>query len=61
MQNGLNMGASDVISTYVYRTGIIGSQYSYSAAIGLFESVVNLIILLMVNYTAQKVNKVSLW
>jgi putative aldouronate transport system permease protein len=61
MQNGLNMGASDVISTYVYRTGILGSQYSYSAAIGLFESVVNLIILLMVNYTAQKVNKVSLW
>ncbi|WP_228275659.1 ABC transporter permease [Gracilibacillus oryzae] len=61
MQNSLNMSASDVISTHVYRTGILGSQYSYSAAIGLFESVVNLIILLMVNYMAHRVNKVSLW
>ncbi|MFD1849557.1 ABC transporter permease [Oceanobacillus bengalensis] len=61
MQNSLNMSASDVISTHVYRTGILGSEYSYSAAIGLFESVVNLVILLLVNYTARKVNKVSLW
>ncbi|MBO0994320.1 ABC transporter permease [Bacillus sp. SD088] len=61
MQNDLNMNASDVISTHVYRKGIIGSQYSYSAAIGLFESVVNLIVLLSVNYIARKVNKVSLW
>ncbi len=61
MQNSLNMSASDVISTHVYRTGIIGADYSYSAAIGLFESVVNLVILLVVNYTAKKVNKVSLW
>ncbi|MBP3039988.1 sugar ABC transporter permease [Bacillaceae bacterium Marseille-Q3522] len=61
MQNNLNMSASDVISTHVYRTGILGAEYSYSAAIGLFESVVNLIILLIVNYTARKVNKVSLW
>lgn len=61
MQNSLNMSASDVISTHVYKTGILGADYSYSAAIGLFESVVNLIILLLVNYTARKVNKVSLW
>ncbi|MFS0615944.1 ABC transporter permease subunit [Lederbergia ruris] len=61
MQNSLNMSASDVISTHVYRKGIIGSEYSYSAAIGLFESVVNLIVLLSVNYIAKRVNKVSLW
>lgn len=61
MQNSLNMSASDVISTHIYRTGILGADYSYSTAIGLFESFVNLIILLLVNYTARKVNKVSLW
>jgi putative aldouronate transport system permease protein len=61
MQNTLNMSASDVIATHIYRTGILGSEYSYSTAIGLFESVVNLVILLLVNYTAKKVNKVSLW
>ncbi|WP_066191246.1 MULTISPECIES: ABC transporter permease [Gracilibacillus] len=61
MQNNLNMAASDVIATHVYRTGILGSQYSYSTAIGLFESVINFTILLIVNYVARKVNKVSLW
>jgi len=61
MQNSLNMQASDVIATHIYRTGILGSQYSYSAAVGLFEAVVNFIILLLVNFTARKVNKTSLW
>ncbi|TXL61110.1 sugar ABC transporter permease [Cerasibacillus terrae] len=61
MQNSLNMEASDVIATHVYRTGIIGSQYSYSTAIGLFESVINFIVLIIVNYMARKINKVSLW
>lgn len=61
MQNSLNMEASDVIATHVYRTGIIGSQYSYSTAIGLFESVINFIVLIIVNYMARRVNKVSLW
>ncbi len=41
MQNDLNMAASDVIATHIYRTGITGAQYSYSSAIGLFESVIN--------------------
>lgn len=61
MQNNLNMAASDVIATHVYRAGILGSQYSYSTAIGLFESVINFTILLIVNYTARKINKISLW
>lgn len=61
MQNSLNMAASDVISTHVYRTGIIGSQYSYSTAIGLFESVVNFTLIILANYAAKKINKVSLW
>lgn len=45
MQNNLNMSTSDVISTYVYRMGLLNSQFSYSTAVGLFNSVVNLILL----------------
>ncbi|MCZ1181468.1 sugar ABC transporter permease [Bacillus clausii] len=61
MQNQLNMEASDVIATHIYRTGIAGAQYSYSAAIGLFESAINFFILIFVNYTAKKTSQTSLW
>jgi putative aldouronate transport system permease protein len=61
MQNTLNMQASDIISTHVYRKGIIDGQYSYSAAVGLFNSVVNFILLVAVNRIARKVNDTSLW
>ncbi|GAF13035.1 ABC-type polysaccharide transport system, permease component [Bacillus sp. JCM 19045] len=61
MQNQLNMEASDVIATHIYRTGIAGAQYSYSAAIGLFESVINFFLLILVNYTAKKTSQTSLW
>jgi putative aldouronate transport system permease protein len=61
MQNDLNMESSDVISTYVYRSGIIGAQYSFSAAIGLFNSIVNFILLIAVNFTARRLNETSLW
>ncbi|MEK3731768.1 MULTISPECIES: sugar ABC transporter permease [Paenibacillus] len=61
MQNSLNMEASDVISTNVYRSGILGAQYSYSAAVGLFNSVVNFILLISVNRIARKVSSSSLW
>lgn len=61
MQNDLNMPASDVISTHVYRSGILGAQYSFSAAVGLFNSVINFIMLITVNFIARKVNETSLW
>lgn len=61
MQNDLNMSASDVISTYVYRSGILEAQYSFSAAVGLFNSIINFIMLIMVNQIAKKVNETSLW
>lgn len=61
MQNNLNMGASDVISTYVYRMGLLNSQFSYSTAVGLFNSVVNLILLVIVNQAARKLGETSLW
>lgn len=61
MQNQLNMEVSDVISTYVYRQGLISVQYSYSAAIGLFNSVVSMILFYTVNFLARKYSETSLW
>lgn len=61
LQNQLNMEASDVISTYVYRLGILDSQYSYTTAIGLFDSFVNFIILTLVNSAMRKASTTSLW
>ena len=61
MQNDLNLGASEVISTYVYKVGMVNSQYSYSTAVNLFNSVSNLVMLLAVNKIARSVSETSLW
>lgn len=61
MQNDLNKGVSDIISTYVYEIGIQQAQYSYSAAIGMFNSVVNAILLVVANQISKKVSDTSLW
>ncbi|MEF3303976.1 ABC transporter permease subunit [Paenibacillus sp. GYB003] len=61
MQNSLNTESSDVISTYVYRSGLLGAQYSFASAVGLFNSVVNFVLLLTVNRIAKAVNQSSLW
>lgn len=61
MQNSLNRTVSEVISTYEYKQGILQSQFGYSAAIGLFNAVINLVILLTVNYLANKYSETSLW
>ncbi|MCT1401206.1 ABC transporter permease subunit [Paenibacillus sp. p3-SID867] len=61
MQNPLNLASSEVISTYVYKVGLLGSSFSFSAAIGFFNSVVNLLLLIAVNYIARKLSSSSLW
>lgn len=61
MQNDLNNSASEIISTYVYKIGIISSQYSYSSAINLFNTVVNFILLVIVNQISKKLSDNSLW
>ena len=61
MQNDLNRGASDVIATYVYEIGIQQAQYSYSAAIGLFNSIINAILLIGANQISKRVSDTSLW
>lgn len=50
----LNYEVSDIISTYVYREGLVGMQYSYTAAVDLFTSVVNLVLVLSCNWAGQK-------
>lgn len=61
MQNGLNMGVSEVISTYTYKQGLVSSKFSYSAAIGLFNNAVNLLFLTLVNGISKKLSDNSLW
>lgn len=61
LQNTLNITASEIISTYVYKIGLQSSQYSLSTAIGLFNTVVNVIILLIVNFIARKTTDTSLF
>jgi putative aldouronate transport system permease protein len=61
LQNPLNLGASDVIQTFVYRYGLVQGQYSYAAAVGLFNSVINLILLVAVNQLARRNKGESLW
>ena len=61
MQNDLNIMSSEVISTYVYKIGLTQQQFSYSAAIGLFNNVINFILLITVNKISAKLSGSSLW
>lgn len=63
MQNPMNTSLSEVISTYVYKVGLIGgiTNYSYAAAIGLFNSIIGLLLLVAANWLARKFTDNSLW
>ncbi|MDR0877568.1 MAG: ABC transporter permease subunit [Treponema sp.] len=61
LQNSLNIDVSEVISTYVYKRGIINNNFSFSAAVGLFNNVVNVIMLALANSLSRKVNETSLF
>ena len=61
MQTDLNLGVSEVISTYSYKIGLIDMRYDYATAIDLFNSVINLAMLLIVNAISRKVTETSLW
>lgn len=56
MQTSMNLPASEIISTYVYKVGLQSGNYSYSAAVGLFEMVINVILLFTVNFIIKKLN-----
>jgi putative aldouronate transport system permease protein len=61
MQNPANVTASEVISTYVYKVGMVSMNYAFSTAVGLFNSAVNLVLLGTVNAVARRVGETSLW
>lgn len=61
LQSPATYETSDVISTFVYRQGILNGDYNYSTAIGLFNSIINFIFLLLSNKISQKLNETSLW
>ncbi|MCL2702008.1 MAG: ABC transporter permease subunit [Defluviitaleaceae bacterium] len=61
MQNTLNLSASEILSTYVYKIGLINAQHSYSTAINLFNTVINLALLVTVNTVTRKISENSLW
>ena len=60
LQNNLNTASSEIISTYVYKMGLVSSQYSLSSAIGLFNNLINLVLLVTVNYISKKMSDTSL-
>lgn len=61
MQNYLNLNVSEVISTYTYKIGLQLSEFSYSTAIGLFNTLINFIVLVIVNTVARRTSEISLW
>lgn len=61
LQNNLVMDVANVISTYVYKVGIKGLQFSLTTAVGLFQSVVGVFFLLMANWIARKLGERGIW
>lgn len=61
LQNPLNTVTSEIISTYVYKIGLLNANYSFATAVGLFNSVINLILLALVNAVAKRISNNSLW
>ncbi len=61
MQNPVNYGTSEIIATYVYKSGIQQAQFSFATAVGLFNSAVNCVILVLVNWLASRMSETSLF
>ena len=61
LQNSINLSGSEVISTYVYKMGLERKDFGFSTATGLFNSVINCVILITVNWAARRMNGTSLW
>lgn len=61
LKNDMNSAASSIISTYVYEQGLQGAQYDYSTAVGLFNTIINVILLVSCNTFCKKVLKESLF
>jgi putative aldouronate transport system permease protein len=61
MQNALNLDKSEIIATYVYKMGLLNAQYSFAAAVGLFNAVINFTLIIAVNRLAKVLGQTGLW
>ncbi len=61
MQTGGNLETSEILSTYVYTFGLLGGQYGVGTAAGLFNSVINVALLIIANYTSKRISNQSMW
>jgi putative aldouronate transport system permease protein len=61
LYNPVTYETGDVISTFIYRKGLLDMSYSYSAAVGLFNSIINFVLLVSVNRISRKLSESSLW
>ena len=61
MQTSGNLETSEILSTYVYTFGLIGGQYGVGTAAGLFNSVINVVLLIIANFTSKKLTNNSMW
>ncbi|MEU6789108.1 ABC transporter permease subunit [Nonomuraea angiospora] len=61
LQNPLNLGKSEIIATYVYKVGLLNADFSQATAVGLFNSLINLVLLIGVNFIAKRVSGSGLW
>lgn len=57
LQTDMNLAASEILSTYTYKIGLLNGDYGYSTAVGLFNSVINVILLILVNWIVKKLNE----
>ena len=60
MQNALNIETSEVISTFTYKIGVYTAKFSYGTAVGLFNTIVNFLLLMLSNFAAKKVSDISI-
>ena len=61
MQNALNLQVSEIISTFVYKVGLLDARFSFSAAVGLLNAVINFVLLVSVNRFAKVLGQSGLW
>jgi putative aldouronate transport system permease protein len=61
MQNDINIKSAEIIATYIYKIGLQQNNYSLSTAVGLFNSVINLFLLITVNIVSKKFTDTGIW
>ncbi len=61
LQNSINLSKSEVISTYVYKVGMLNAQYSFSTAVSLFNNVINIVMLVAANFLVKRLGQQGLW